>query len=195
MDNMLTVPESHSVKGLRRRQYQPLWDKNTITSAGATTAFFGGSALSNKTLQSTNVIKSFELPWRERYECWGIRLVPEFRQTTQSATLALALFYNKSAVQFKINNRPVLDLPALIVTGGCGLEGLGGYAMGTANSHISAIAHNGVSSPGAIIAFDEPFVIDKGETFGVDLVRDASVGLVKFIMCVVLEGYIWKTIQ
>lgn len=188
---MATASEvsTHALRGVRRRQYQPLWDEVTITSAATDAKFF--DAIAGKTAHRTNLEKPHELPFREHYEVWGVRLVPVF------ATLIARLIalYDLSAIEFGINTRPVLKLPACMVTAGCGLDGLAGYS-GTSGVRVSAVAHNGVATPAAIIKFDEPFLIGKGETFYVTLLKEAGLGAVGVsVVKMILEGYIWKTTQ
>ena len=180
---------THSIRGVRRRQYQPIWDEVTLTSSAVDVKFF--DTIAGKQAHRTNLEKPHELPFREHYEVWGIRVVPRF------ATIAanLRLFYDLCALEFGINTRPVLKVPMCIVTAGCGLEGVAGYT-GTSGSHVSAVLHNGAATPGAILKFDEPFLVGKGETFYLNVKKESTLaGMSDTVVKGIFEGYIWKTTQ
>lgn len=182
--------ETYLVKDIRRQQFYLIYDEVQITGASGSVKVF--TNITNKGNHQTNMSKGTELPSREEFRMLALSVIPRFGTPSTD----LNLFYNWTALEFKINQKSVFQGPMCVFTSGCGLEGVSGFngtgfAAGEGGEH-----HNGIADPSAILRFPEPFPIGELEGFSAEVKTDTAFSpsgsfYVKFVM----HGIIFTVVQ
>lgn len=117
----------------------PLYSKKTFTaSTSQTQTFFKG--ISGATLLDTNMSTDSLLPSPQSLDILGITIVTEFGMVEAD----LINFMNNGFFEFRISNKPYVQIPVQKIPMGCGLSG---FASTTENNTRIFEAGNGVPSP------------------------------------------------
>lgn len=151
------------IPGLLERIQQPLYDRNTVATAGTSQLNFfqvplGGTAAGAvvaKTQVETNMDQGGSLPYPKNFEIHAIRLINAY-----SATVAdLSLVYNNSWFRLFIGTKDYLVVNTFMLTAGVGLDG-----VATGVTDVASVT-NGRADQRGIYVLAEPIDLIPQQNF------------------------------
>ncbi len=151
---------------------QPLWDKETVATAGTTELVFFSTPAgqAGKDTSDTNMTTASQLPGGHSFTAQGMRVLPD-----PGASLAdLQAVLKGAVVELVISGRTIFQTPIENTSGGRGVVGA---------------ATNGQPDATAVTRFGVPITIDSGESFHVSIKWKTAPAPVSAVpLTVVLEG-------
>ena len=150
---------------------QPYYDSFSIAQGAAfpaTTLF----QTANKPTAQSNMTLAGQIPGDQRLVVMAIRL----HIANNTAPVDVANILQNVSVVLTIRKKPMLEVPAMYIPSGLGMNLSAVAQVGTAPAGSAVVLNtsNGAMHYAAIFALSRPFTIDGGESFSVKLNPDTG---------------------
>ena len=182
------------IPGLLERIQQPLYDRNTVATAGTGQLNFfqvplGGTAAGAvvaKTQVETNMDQGGSLPYPKNFEIHAIRLINGYAQTVAD----LSLVYNNSWFRLFIGTKDYLVVNTFMLTAGVGLDG-----VATGDTPISSVT-NGRADQRGIYVLAEPIDLIPQQNFRCEVNFPTPIGPSATVnLSVYLDGFFKREVH
>jgi len=162
--------ENPVVGGMLEVINQPVYDSFSVASNTAVAKqvlFQTPIGQSAKTLNLTNMTKAGFLENPQRLTIFSIRLY----LSNNALIIDQQTFLLNNSFVLTVGKKPMLEVPCLYLTSGCGAIVTAGAQVGTAPAGNTAYqsASNGMPDPRAVFTCDNPILIEQGEGFNVTI--------------------------